>query len=182
SLLSLQAEEARSKDPYEVLLDARGRLQSMMQLYELLNAQASFESVSIRDFLSALTRELTSMFTGSAEVRFLVRVEDFKLGVDRLATLGLIVNEIVTNSLKYAFYETKEPLVSITVTKSDGRITVRCEDNGCGMPVDEARDESHGLGSMLIEMLAGQLRASLRVESDGGTRYTLEFDERAGEP
>jgi PAS domain S-box-containing protein len=176
SLLSLQADQAGTKTPEAVLLDARNRLQSLAQLYELLHRSGSFAEMSVREFFTTLVREIASVFPSSASVRFQLELEDFALDVGRLTSLGIMLNEMVTNSLKHAFGESGGGTVLIAASVSQGRVRVRCEDTGRGLAPGYDECPSPGLGMQLIRMLATQLEASLRIEGDGGTRYFLEFD------
>ncbi|MBU0929264.1 MAG: PAS domain S-box protein [Spirochaetes bacterium] len=182
SLLSLQSAFAEGKDPSVVLIDARNRLRSLAQLYDLMNAKGSYARASMKDFLSALASDLADVLSSSASsapTRFDLDIDDLELDADRLATLGLIVNEIVTNSMKYAFAGIADPRVSITASARDGTVRVLCGDNGTGLVMDEARRAGTGLGLQLIESLASQLGASIRVETEGGTRYAMEFPAEA---
>jgi PAS domain S-box-containing protein len=195
SLLSLQAESAAGKDPSAVLLDASNRLQSLVQLYELLNRSRNFEGMSARDFFEALLGQLAAVFPPEPEVGFSLEVEDFELDVNRLARLGLIVNEIVTNSMKYAFGPARpagvpnpagggerEPEIRLSASLAGGRVCISCGDNGRGLPPGFDPAASPGLGTQLIPLLAGQLGAELRIESSpgAGTSYLLELPAKPG--
>ncbi|HET7838781.1 MAG TPA: histidine kinase dimerization/phosphoacceptor domain -containing protein [Rectinemataceae bacterium] len=175
SLLSLQSETAGGKDPATVLLDARNRLQSLAQLYELLHRSGSFSEMSIRDFLSSLARELAAAFPLASALRFELELEDFALDVGRLTTLGIMVNEMITNSLKHAFAGQAEPCIRITASASSGRVRLSCSDNGPGLPPGFDAKASGGLGMQIIRMLAGQLDASLEIGEGPGTTYLVEF-------
>jgi PAS domain S-box-containing protein len=178
SLLSLQTEMATGKDPAGVLVDASNRLRSMVQLYNRLHETGNFESMSVRDFFPPLLRDLASVFPSAKGLRFETELEDIVLDIGRLTTLALLVNEIVTNSLKHAFGNSHDPCVRIEARLSRERIMIACGDNGGGLPEGVGPGASPGLGLQLIGMLASQLRASLRIERKGGTLYVVEFDAR----
>lgn len=180
SLLVLQSGEGGRRDPDEVLMDAHNRLHSMVELYERLNKVGDFESLSIRDYLPALAKDIVAVFPQGAKVEFALDLEDLLLDPQRLASLGIILNEMVTNSMKYAFDGVDEPRIAISMGSSESRVHLICADNGPGLPggIDPAR--SQGFGIQLINMLAEQLHGSLRVEGGRGTVWHLEFPLEGG--
>lgn len=170
SLLSLQSVSSSGKDATAILDDARNRLQSMMQLYDLLNARGDFRQASAQDFLERLVAEVSIVFPEAARTRFRLELGDWNLDVDRLARLGLIVNELVTNAMKYAFLGVPEPEIYIGARFEGDRAIVTIRDNGKGLP---SSPSSEGLGLRLVTLLARQLGAELSVDGASGASFTL---------
>jgi len=174
-MLQLQADSAGTKTPPELLRDASNRLQSLVQLYDLLHRSGSFELMSVREFLSSLVAEISAAYPLDPAVRFLIEIDEIDLDVGRLATLGIIVNEIVTNSLKHAFCGVSDPGIRIEGRVSEGRFCLSCADNGPGLPPGGVSRAGSGLGLQLIDLLAAQLGAGLVIQPAPGLKYELEF-------
>ncbi len=168
SLLSLQASQAAGRDPETVLDDARNRLQSMMQLYDLLNAKGEFRQASVGEFLGRLVREIVAVYPEAERTRFVLELDDWTVDADRLARIGIIVNELITNSMKYAFDGVAEPTVTIRSARDGELVRLEVSDNGKGLKADAPAE---GLGLRLVAMLARQLGAGYRVDGAAGARY-----------
>ncbi|HUX36951.1 MAG TPA: PAS domain S-box protein, partial [Rectinemataceae bacterium] len=175
SLLSLQAGGAGNSRAEAILTEAQARLTTMAELYESLHRAGSSGVLSIRDYLPSLTKEVAQLFPREPAVRFALDLDDIELGAELLSPLGIILNEIMTNSLKHAFDGTKTPLISLSGTMRDGRVVIRCGDNGKGLPPDFDPENSKGFGASLISALLRQLGASWRIDREGGTAWELEF-------
>jgi len=175
SLLALQSGEERKRDPDEVLMDAHNRLHAMVELYERLYRVGDFEAISVRDYLPSLVRGITAVFPQGKAVAFDLDLEDLRLDPQRLSSIGIIVNEIVTNSMKYAFEKVAEPRIGISVRSRGERVELACGDNGPGLPAGLDLAEPQGFGIQLISMLAEQLHGSLRTGEGTGTSWLLGF-------
>lgn len=176
SLLSLQSDGASGRDAAEMLLDARNRLRTMIRIYERLDERNGYGRVPVKDYVPALMEDIAATYPAGARVRFTYDLEDVEMDNARLTTLGIIMNEACTNSLKYAFDGVEAPAIGISVAATaDGGARVSIRDNGKGLPPDRRTGGSRGLGLAIIEALAGQLGAALEVDGSGGTAYRLEF-------
>ncbi|HAE23176.1 MAG TPA: hypothetical protein DCG47_12775 [Spirochaetaceae bacterium] len=175
SLLSLQANAQIDERNKAILNDAAGRVQSMLMLYDRLYRSENFYELSIQAFLPALVKEIVGMAAGVRPVCTQVDVDDFILNSKVLSTLGIIVNELITNSIKYAFGGSADAMIRISASKSDGIVCFIYADNGTGLASDAARQGSGGFGMQLIEMMAQQLDASMELDGTQGVRYTLRF-------
>jgi two-component sensor histidine kinase len=87
-----------------------------------------------------------------------------------------VVNEIVTNSLKYAFDGRTKGVIQVAASKTGNRVCITLGDDGIGLPPSVDPEDSEGLGLVLIKALVEQIDGTVRIESDQGTRFTLEFD------
>lgn len=175
SLLSLQAESSEGKDPAAALLDASNRLQALVKLYDLLHASGRFQEMPASEFLEPLVRGILASFPRGEDVALALELGAFSLDAGRLTTIGLFVNEIVTNSMKYAFAGVERPTIVLSASLAEGRVRLVCGDRGRGLPPAFDPAASRGLGMQLISMLAVQLGARLELERDGGLRYAIEF-------
>ncbi len=175
SLLSLQANAQSDEGNKAILGEAAGRVQSMLMLYDRLYRSENFIELNIRSFMPALVNEIIGVAAGIQPVRAEVDVGDFMLNSKVLSTLGIIINELITNSIKYAFKGSVDATIRVSTTKADGIVTFFYADNGLGLPAGADRQGSGGFGMQLIELMAQQLDASLAIDGSRGTSYTLRF-------
>lgn len=175
SLLSLEASAASHPDATQALTDARSRLQSMEVLYERLYRSGDYRRLSLNEYLLPLAREVLAVFPGGREIELIDDVEPLMLKVDTLSTLGIILTEVITNSMKYAFEEGEGGELFISAHRDDGEVALVVADNGVGLPDSFNLDDAEGFGMSLIKALAEQLSGSIGVEGVDGTRYVLRF-------
>jgi len=177
ALLSLQSVSTENAEAREVLKDARDRMMSMSLLYDKLYRSDNLRDMSVKDYLESLVEEIMKVLPRQCEIRLEMNIADCVLGAKVLAILGVIVNELVTNTMKYAFNGRESGLLSISLTRDEARhINLTMQDNGRGLPDEFKADDSKGFGLMLINVLAEQLEGSFRMEKHGGTRSVLEFN------
>jgi PAS domain S-box-containing protein len=177
SLLALQASALSESSAIKALEDAGSRVQSMMVLYEKLFQSSNFTDVSIKEYLSDLVDRIIENFPNGSSIKIEKSFEDFILDSKIVSHLGLIVNELLTNIMKYAFMARKTGRVGISAARIGGRVTLIIEDNGDGMPEGIDFKNSTGFGLMLVGMLTEQLEGTIRIERGEGTRIILEFEE-----
>lgn len=176
SLLSLQSRACKDgDDAVQALQDAMGRLQSMSTLYDKLYRGEDLQSLSLADYLPTLVREIVATFPGGEAVELAFKVEDIRLGTRQLPLVGIIVNELVTNAMKYAFPGGKGGTLTVSAYGRKSRLVLMVEDDGVGLPAGFDAGNSGGFGLGLIQILAKQLDASLSIESRRGARFTLDI-------
>lgn len=176
SLLMLQASLSDDERVSQALLEAKGRLQSMGVLYEKLYRSDDLQAMSVRVYLLALIEQIAELYPDGSMVEMDERIEDFPLGVKELSSIGIVVNELISNSMKYAFAGRASGRILVEARRDGCRATIAVTDDGVGLPasVDPATTGSFGL--RLVGALAEQLRATLDVERSNGTRFSLTFD------
>ena len=205
SLLSLQAHEVRgTRVAEDALNDVRSRFRSMEVLYDGLYRSDSYGSGSLSEYLKTLVRQVVGLFPGADRVVVVVSSDgEFcdvvetdgpapsgrcTLDAKRLSTVGLIVNELVTNAMKYAFAAevnagdtgTGPAKLTVTTACSDESIEVRVEDNGPGLPDSFDPGAPSGFGMTMVQAMVSQLNGAVRYESPPapdthGTRVVLTF-------
>lgn len=177
SLLSLESARRADSQCGRVLEEAAMRIQSMMTLYDRLYRSAGDAAVSLHEYLDSLIRDILQPIDIRTNVAVDIEIDpDIELSAKVLSSLGIIVNELVSNSLKHAFINSGEDN-RITVKGYTGgdALTLIYADNGVGLPEAFSLDESQGFGSTLILALAEQIGASVSVKSNGGTEYNLKL-------
>ena len=104
------------------------------------------------------------------------QITDFPLASNRLFNVGIMINELLTNAMKYAFRGKETGKMMISVGKVDKKITLTVQDDGNGLPEGFDASQSQGFGLMLVTMISKQLKGSFSMENNNGTRCIVEFD------
>ncbi|HZH28825.1 MAG TPA: PAS domain-containing protein [Azospirillaceae bacterium] len=174
SLLSIQADMLADEDARDALASAIRRLRRFGEIHELLYRSSNHQSIDVRDYLETLCRGLLMSFGIDPEVVELdLHAEEVTWGPDRALPLALIVNEAVTNALKYAFPQGRRGTIDVDLScKAHGMHQLTIRDNGIGIP---AKRRGNSLGLELIEMMARQLGGKADIQAEGGTVVTVTF-------
>ena len=176
SLLSLQARAMAEPNAAKALDDASGRIDSMMLLYEKLYGSSEFATVSARDYLSSLVDRIVENSPDTWTLAVTKDIDDFDLDVRRMQSLGIIVNELITNALKYAFVDRPGGAIALAGAMRENHIVITVKDDGRGIPEAVDFAKSSGFGLMLVKALTDQLKGDIRLERGNGTKIVLEFD------
>lgn len=172
-LLSLQAENVADDSAKEALHNANERLTSMMLLYDKLYRGNISETVSIKDYLDVLLDEIVATY--QKDVHVAVEVENVTIPVSIAAPIGIIVNELVSNAMKYAFEGAGDHALGVTAKRVGKMLNLTVQDNGKGFDVKE---NPYGFGMELVNLLAEQIGGTFTIERKNGTRCALEFETR----
>ena len=147
----------------------------MSLLYDKLYQSQSFTNVLIKDYLSTLVNEVLSNFPNYQFVRVEKHIDDFLLDAKRLQPLGIIINELLTNIMKYAFTGKDGGHISVSATRVKEQVIISIQDDGVGIPASISPEKSTGFGLQLVYALAQQLDGNIRIERDSGTKVIVEF-------
>ena len=177
-LLELHGATLDDGDALAVMRDGQSRVESMSLLHQKLYRGDDLAAVEMQEYLRDLTESIGDTYDVDGEVRFAVAAPaDFKLDVDTAVPVGLIVNELVTNSLKYAFppeaAEGKDQLVQVRLARQGEQTVLSVSDNGSGKVVAGA--QGTGFGDRLVRLLTQQLEGTLYEENSGGLTTTVVF-------
>ena len=178
SLLSLQASNSKEPAVARALEDANIRLGSMVVLYDKLYKSTNFGELSIKEYLDQLVDEIMANFPNRGSVVIEKRIEDLAVDAKKLQTLGIIVNELLTNIMKHAFAGRERGSISISADSIDERITLVIEDDGKGIPESVDFENSAGFGLTLVGLLTKQLEGTIQIKRVRGTRIVLVFGRR----
>jgi PAS domain S-box-containing protein len=175
-LLLLQATTMNEAAAKTALENASKRMQSMEILYDQLYQSAAFTELSIKSYLSPLIDAFIVSFPEGNLVKVEKHIDDFILDAKRLQPLGIIINELLTNIMKYAFTNKSKGIITVTVILEDAHVILSVQDNGKGIPASINFTNSTGFGLMLVHVLTGQLDGKIQIERVGGTRIVLDFE------
>ncbi|TVR07097.1 MAG: PAS domain S-box protein [Spirochaetaceae bacterium] len=174
SLLSLQKNESASCNLDEPLGLARSRVHSMAMIHDLLYRSTNLGELPFRQYLEDLASYLRSTFgTSTNRVDFVLNLEDVNLDIDTAVPCGLLLNEIIVNSLKHAFPGNRHGTVFLGLSTTREHYVVNVGDDGGGMPDSVDIHTARSMGLELIRGLSSQLNAELVCDRGSGTRYTI---------
>lgn len=176
ALLILQGYKQDTLLCTDILNDAANRVQSMMTLYDKLYRSDNYRELNIREFLPALVAEITGLFRDSVTLATEIDVQDFILGVEVLTPVGIIINELITNSMKYAFTGRENGCIYLSALKIGNTVTIIYRDNGIGLPEEVTFKNTTGFGLQLIAMLVDQIRGSIMIDRNNGTEYKITLE------
>ena len=175
SLLSLQAASLEDKKFRDVFREAEGRVRSMATLHEHLYKSDNFGAVDLKSYISALVRTLSRTYNKPG-VEIVTSVEGVALDIAHAIPCGLIVNELVTNCMKYAFPNDRRGNVHVSLQQpSPNQFTLEVRDDGVGFTVPTNLENSPTLGLRLVTLLAQQLDGNATYVSGQGTCCTITF-------
>ncbi|MDF2695860.1 MAG: family ATPase [Labilithrix sp.] len=177
SLLNLQAAGAPSPAVAELFADSRNRVRSMALVHENLYRAGNFARVHMATHLENLCAHLQRSYRSCGQNTALdVRAGELYLDIDRAMTCGLIVNELVSNSLKHAFPGDRHGRVEIELRDVDAdRWLLTVADDGVGLPPRVGAPNAASLGLQLVDDLVHQLQGKLSTSRERGTAFTIEF-------
>jgi len=175
SLLGIKADGCEDSCAQAIITEAISQVEGMGFMYDRLYRSGLKGEVNLVDYLPELVDEMLRIFRRGDSIRIGTTIAEARLDAGRLSSLGIILNELITNSVKYAFDGIEDPTILVKLEIVAGSIALTYEDNGRGLPPLFAIEESEGFGMTLMEGLARQLGGGIRAERASGARFVLEF-------
>lgn len=177
SILNLQSSFVTDEKTLEILSESQNRIKSMSYIHESLYQTADFSAVDFPDYLDTLVRNLVHSYSiTQGNVQVIPSYDEVALSLDQSIPCGLIINELVSNAMKYAFGKCKNPKLWVELKKKGNKVSILVADNGVGLPADFKYQEADSLGIQLVYTLVEQLDAEIEVDSTAGTRFFISFD------
>ncbi|MBI5848099.1 MAG: DUF3365 domain-containing protein [Nitrospirae bacterium] len=177
SLLNLQAKGAADETVRALFEESRDRVNSMALIHEKLYRSDDLAHIDFKDYLQSLLAGIASTYK-RRNVDCIIEMEPIALDVNVGIPCGLIVNELVSNSLKHAFPDEKKGTVTVGVNRADnGSLVLTVSDNGIGFPEELDFRSTQSLGLQLVNVLAGQIHGTIELSNSGGANFTIQFPE-----
>lgn len=181
SLLDLQSDYLCDEQARAVIRESQNRIRSMALIHQKLYQSESFAFVNFREYIEELVTDLFVTYAKEPDlIQLNVDVGEVALGMDEAIPCGLIVNELVSNSLKHAFPHGRSGDITVQCRiGADGRVVLEIADTGIGLPPGMDLETTGTLGLQLVSMLVKQLRGELLVDG-AGARFVLRFPGSSG--
>jgi two-component sensor histidine kinase len=193
SLLNLQARYIKDKKTQDIFKDSQNRARSMALIHEKLYQTADLKEIDFGDYIQKLSLELFRTYSDkSRNIKLDFDVENHQLDINTSIPLGLIVNELISNSLKHAFptaygsgpannkfasHDNEEGKIRVKFVKENEMYIFEVADDGVGLPDDFNIQETDTLGLSLVNSLVDQIHGELDFDGHKGTRFTIKFEE-----
>lgn len=174
SMLNLQSDVIDNKAAKEALNESRLRINSMSLIHQMLYNKSNMSSVVLSEYFQLLLKEIEKSYTPiTGRVKTILDCQAVTIDLDTAIPLGLIVNELVTNSFKHAFKTISDGVIHVTFKKEENVFYLLVQDNGSGFDFQHTKNQS--LGMELVQMLAEQLNGKLVFTNHSGTKVELTF-------
>lgn len=178
SLLHLEEMSVGKKDVMDVLKECEGRVKSMSMVHEKLYQTHSFTHIKFKDYIEKLISDILYSYGIPPEtIKTDLDLEDININLDTAIPLGLIINELVTNSVKYAFPQSHKGNIIIKLTQLNDHIELIVADDGIGLPETIDPGNTKTLGLQLMKNLTEQLDGQISVDNSQGTEFKIIFKE-----
>ncbi|WP_417854790.1 histidine kinase dimerization/phosphoacceptor domain -containing protein [Xanthomarina gelatinilytica] len=175
SLISLQSAQLEDSATKDAMIASQNRVQSMGIIHQKLYQGENLGSIEMKDYFINLSEGILDTFNSEDQIKIECAMEQLELDVDTAVPIGLIVNELLTNALKYAFPENQKGNIRISLLKDKpDTLTLKVVDNGIGKTQGIA-PKGTGFGSQLIKLLTKQLNGEMKEESHNGTSVLFHF-------
>lgn len=178
SILNLQSSYVSDEYALTLLKESQNRIKTMAYIHESLYQNKSFTSVNFSEYVQTLVNNIIQSYSYSKEkIALEVKVEKITLSLDSSIPVGLIINELVTNSIKHAFPGTKHGKITLNLKCENNFVFLELKDDGIGFAPEIDFENSHSLGLQLVNTLIEQIdgRFIFRSLKDAGTEILITF-------
>ncbi|MGZ3863725.1 MAG: PAS domain-containing protein, partial [Bacteroidia bacterium] len=176
SILNLQTAYLKDKPTINILKECQNRIKTMAFIHESLYQNKDFSQINFSEYIVTLVKNLFYSFEANQQkIRANFDVEPILLNLDTSIPCGLIVNELVSNALKYAFKETREGVIFVELKKVNDKIKMTIADNGRGIPPEINYKNTETLGLQLVNTLTEQINGTISMKQNKGTIFEIIF-------
>ena len=178
SLLELQSEEIEDEKALKSL-DAMGkRIYSIAAIHEILHQKQGTKMVNLLEYTQNLCKHFSNFLIEQDRPLFSIDIDNRSFNIETLMPLGIILNELLTNSLKYAKKKSKQLQIAISLKKQDDGYLIHYRDNGPGFPKGALKEREGGLGTYLLKSMSRQLNGYMESKNEEGATYQIFFKEK----
>jgi two-component sensor histidine kinase len=174
SLLAMKARAKKEKVSIEDLKDCQQRVISMAMIHEQLYSQKEVHSIDFAAYVREVAPALVAAYGRQNSIALRLDVKTVVLSIDQSIPCGLILNELITNAVKYAYPKGKGEVV-VRLGSEDGFVVVEVTDHGPGLPEDAGKGPAQTLGMQIIQQLTRQLKGTVEFSTPPGLTVTIEF-------
>ena len=177
SLLQLQSRHIDDEDVLEIFKESQNRIKSMAFVHQRLYQHDNLKKINFGDYPETLASDIFKSYVSNPDqITLDIDTEDVALDIDTAIPLGLILNELISNSLKYAFPEGRKGKLMVKSYLKDNRYNLIVSDNGIGIPEELNYEKLNSLGLKLIYSLSEQIGAKVKLDTTNGTKFEITFD------
>jgi PAS domain S-box-containing protein len=179
SILNLQSSYVNDPKTLEILRESQQRIKSMSFIHETIYRTADFSRLEFMDYIKTIASNLIQSYrTAATRVDFIPDMQSVGLNLDQAIPCGLIINELVSNALKYAFKGRKKGTLTVILKEENNDVILAVKDDGVGLPKDFAFEKNNSLGIQLVYALLEQIDATMKVDQSNGTEFFIRFQRK----
>ncbi|MBN1798361.1 MAG: hypothetical protein JW822_07275 [Spirochaetales bacterium] len=173
SMIQLQKQRLGNQKDKDKFEDLKNRILTMALVYEQLYKMSDFEKINLKLFLTKLTANILASSQGTHRIELHTEIDDVLMNIDKAIPLSLLVTEVLSNSIKHAFPKAQEGRFELSLKqKQNKRAVLILADNGVGFQ----KEKGNTLGLTIIDSLIQQLNAVVKLETDNGVTYRIDFE------
>jgi two-component sensor histidine kinase len=177
SLLNLQRSYIQDPNTDSILQESQDRVKSMAMVHEKLYETPELSHINVDDYIRKLTQNLFLSYRVQSGINLEMNFDDIYISTDTAIPLGLLINELVSNSLKHAFVGRDHGTITISVSEIENGYQLMVGDNGWGIPEGFDYTQTDTLGLQLVNSLLDQINGTLFLETGKGTKFIIRFSE-----
>ncbi len=178
SLLSTQAKYLDNEEAVNAISESRHRMQAMSLIHQKLYESNDTSKVDMSTFISDLVTYLKTSFQTQQAISYDLQLDEIKLDIGDAVPVGLILNEAITNAIKYAFTSRNEGVITVVMKHENDNIKLVIQDNGNGLPPHFDSDYNTTMGIRLMKGLVTQIDGHFEINNAGGVSLKIEFAKR----
>lgn len=179
SLLNMQASKMEDELVVSAFRASQNRIQTMAYIHDNLYMNDLLSEISVIKYLEPLINDHIRSNSNSVKIGLETNLLDVNFSIDTMLPIGLLINEMLTNSIKHAFPNKKDGKITVSMLKGENnKLILRYGDNGIGFEQDDAKKTANSLGLILMETLSVQLEGELKRSNKKGTHYEITFEPR----
>jgi two-component sensor histidine kinase len=176
SLLGIQGRNIKDQKIKDAIQEGRNRVQSMSLIHQNLYKKENLTGIEMADYIKKLGNSINASYnlqTEQVEIRY--DVDDITLDVESVVPIGLITNELLTNSIKYAFPDNRKGIIHIRLKNKEDHLLLSISDNGIGLNPDQLQIKEDSFGHSLIKAFRNKLDATIDINGDNGTEVIIKI-------
>jgi PAS domain S-box-containing protein len=177
SILNLQSSYVKDTYALNLLKECQNRIKSMAFIHESLYQTKNFESVNFSEYVTTLSKNLVHTYSiNTKKIKLILTLDKLYLSLDASIPCGLIINEIISNSLKYAFPDNRDGIIFVNLAVVKNKVSIEVGDNGIGIPDSVDVKNTQTLGLQLVDTLVEQINGTIKLIRKKGTIFSIEFN------
>lgn len=177
SLLGIQGRGIKDQKAKDAIQEGRNRVQSMSLIHQNLYKKDNLTGIEMRPYIIKLANNLINTYQVEAgNIKVITEVDEITLDVETVVPIGLIINELISNSLKYAFPNNRDGTIGIYLNESDSQLHLSVSDDGIGLNEDQIKTKTESFGHSLIRAFKNKLDAQISISGAQGTHVKLQIN------
>lgn len=175
-IISLEADRQENPEFRQTIEDIRNRINSLADLYDILHQEQETREIRMDHYLERMGESLRAMYAADSErITLRMEIDNIRIDVRRAVSIGLIMNELFTNAMKYAFTGGRKGTIRVELRKKDNTLTLSVIDDGIGIGTVSRTGKQKGLGMELVRLLVQQLKGAATWKDKNGTTALVTF-------